>query len=510
MSTDISKFRIWLIDDLADQRDLVIGALLRTREDISKKNRVKHARECFEIIEFDSAKKAEEELEKIPYSLLPDFIICDNNFQHALDSDPNDRSEDRGLRFLEFAKKCRPEIPSALVTQYEINRFWEKILNVFKEESVIALSHSIFIISKSAATEESACWELLNKTLRKIASHILMGLDEQNIYPIASIIHRAGELNELLDLQLVCKNDRRLFLRSLLAPWGELAYDEAKREVELTFDQVSLFDQLKIWFPPSNVRPQIFTGQLNVTPGDNDPEQTKSLKDQVKEFIETTQKKDVRDPSLKAYKDQAEKVIQSFFTHNQRWIRVHSREDLSAENQRFIFNNHSGEDRILSEFRNQVKPDHLKIRPSTKKNEKLEIWNNILTGRLVVVGIYALRQRGAILGNLPFAIDFAIHCVMRNNVKDFFGILGEVLDRFAVIEECSKRGQARQNTTAYFNSFFGLSGSRTNGMRENECLYQLNEERLNLDSLFPYERNWYFNILQGKRLPNLINIDRPG
>ncbi|MFN4081421.1 MAG: hypothetical protein ACK4NS_11015, partial [Saprospiraceae bacterium] len=375
-------------------------------------------------------------------------------------------------------------------------------------ESTISISQAIFIIPKSAASEELTSKELLNQALRKIASRILMELDEQNIYPISKIIHRAGELDELLALQVVDRNGRRLLLRSLLAPWGKLAYNGAEDKVALTFDQVSLFEQLKVWFPRGNVRPQIFTGQLNATLSDNDPEQTKSLKDQVRKFIETTQQKEMRDPSLKARIEKAEKVIQSFFTHNQRWIWVHSREDLSAENQKFILKNHSGEDKVLADFRNQVKPDHLRIRPGIEKRKNEEIWDNILIGRLVVVGIYALRQRGAILVHLPFAIDFAIHCVMRNNVKDFIGILGEILDRFAAIEDCQQRGRARQNTTAYFNSFLGLSGNRTNGMRENEYLYQLNEERLNLDSLFAYERDWYFNILQGKRLPVIIRQDQ--
>ena len=507
MNTDnVSKLRIWLVDDLADQRELVIGALLKTKEEISKASRVKNGREFFEIIEFDSAKKAKTELEKIPYASLPDFIIADNNFNHA--TDPDDKGEDRGLKLLEFAKREFPEIPSALVTQYEINRYWGQITRLFNDESIISLSHSIYVMSKSAGFDESDNLKPLNDALQKITTRILWELDEQNRTLIGSIIHRGGTLEELLDLKIQTTEGKRFLLKSLLAPWGELIYDRVEERVELAFDENKLFQMLKVWYPADRTRPQVFTGQLNVEYNLRDNEQARSLKDLVKKFIEQTQKEIIKDPQTSPRLALAEEIIRSFFTHNQRWFRIADKTNLDEDTQRFLLQNNRNENRILSEFRKKAMPNSLIIKTDTPKDKNKAHWENVLLTRLVIIGIYALRQRGAILSNLPFTIDFAIHCVIRNKTEDFLAVLHEVLDDFRVLVE--RVGRVRQNTTAYFNSHCGLSGARTTGVRNSPTHYQLNEERLDLDSLFNYERdNWYYAILREQRLKTLIELTPP-
>lgn len=488
----MSKLRIWVVDDSLEQRTTVIAALIRTQIDLTDETRIDLVKNIFEIVEFDSARKAEEALYECIQDTLPDFIISDNDFSGVGEANPEDNDPDRGLRFLELVNRKHPEIPIALVTSNDIGSYWLRINALARSTNPANLEDALYFIRKGALTDPYG----MVRVLQNIFNQKLKLLNEQSRRQIRMAMDSGISLENMMLLKVTVKN-RTYFLSSLLGSMAEIVIVDhqpaicyIEKEVRLQLDSIQLVQAPKI--------PYILNGQLSQkSKTDVDDQQKKSLILRVKEHL-LLERQNITISNLIP---ESEGAIRVFFSNFKQWLEISSPADMDVTMQKALIYNKLDLADLKILWEGSRLPSFLEL----SGEQDLELfnhnWKNIVRARLVILGIYALRQRQAVLSQLPFSLDFAVHVILRNDPQSFLFVLYK---RLPDIPRIANGSDPRATTRQYFNGLCGLSGGFSENFKIDKDREEIRPEHIDITaSLFEAERDWYYQIVQGSRLMNL-------
>ncbi len=478
----MTKLRIWVVDDVDTQREMVISALVPSSVQLTNGFRAKYAKAIFDIQEFSSAREAEVELSTCTKENAPDLILSDNDFSASIEMDKEDNRADRGLFFLEKAQEMFPKIHKILVTSFMINPYIERFLEL-QGKSFLTL----FAIDRDKISSEGR----LNQHIRDLATQKLYLLDEQGkellsgLYPNKSSLFEPI-LGQAPDVDL---KNKTYNLGSLLAPWAKLNLNANNDGIELVLQQEE-FSKIADTILTKSQK-QDFNGQLDFSPSYKDNEDKTAFRKQVQRIITADQSE-----RIEQLIPEISNALSVFFLSHPSWLNIHEEEHLDAVTQSAIIKQ-SEPIQDLALLRNQCSSSNLKLPNNSDEAQWEQSWQNILRCRLTILGVFALQQRGTLFKQLPFAIDFAIQVVIRNNPKYFLRRLYEEYPGIAKAHEVANDARLRGNgvatTNQFFHTFCGLAGWKTNRVVDaGKSLFKI--ESIQPNCLYPSEQRWLQEI----------------
>jgi CheY-like chemotaxis protein len=464
-----NKLKIWVVDDNYDHRIDITAALIPS-EGILSNDKVPIIYDLFDVQEFGSAKKVEEQLlklEKNP-SALPHFIITDNNFEAADEALAADRATNRGLQLLEFIHHNAPQVPFALVTNYAVAPFLQQFFQLADASPLAIAAQMIF----SSGKQEINSDDRLQRALQEIVLRILNQLLPESKDAINKCL--GNDFEQLIQLQVKTYEGDYL-MGSLLAAWSEIVYDQSTETAKLYYSRETILQKLRYLLP----RPQQqFQGQLNSThpaivqlrnqaiPGDQ-------LDEISKQVIETFERL-LKHPS---------------------WEKITRHEKVTTETREAILN-------LAQLVQNSplcIQPAHITLNPDLAKEELQQRWLNLLRCRLTVIAIYAIRKRLAIpqhrISPMCFSLDFAIHALLRGNPGHFWSVLEQMIPTEYLPARVDRIRNRRQNTRTHITVHLGLSAAF------GQVLYppdlEITPEKLIMQCWYPHEQQFFNEIIAG-------------
>lgn len=490
----MTKLRIWVVDDVDNQREMVISALIPSAVDLSNNLRAKFAKQLFDIVEFSSAKNAELALIEGSEEDFPDLILSDNDFSTAFEVDIEDNRADRGLLFLEMVHQLYPRIHKILITSFMVNPYLERFIDLQQGKSTITL----FAIDRDKISNEGR----LNQCVRNIAQQKLYLIDEEGKNHLATLYDNVSSLFESKaeEVPSVVIENRSYLLDSLLAPWTKLQYN-GEGELILVFEDEDFSEIANTLFSPfTPTRAQVFKGQLDTTIKQNDPPETLVFKQQLQQLLSSDQSE-----RIEQLIPEVSNALSIFFTFCPNWLSIQEEKHLSVNSQNTILQQQNHNPKDLAELRSQCTNANLKLSSEYNDIQVEKNWLNILRCRLVIQGIFALKQRGTIFQELPFAIDFAIQVILRNNPKNFLRRLYSECPNMArlpqITDDLGASGSNGASTTVqFFNTFSGLGGGITHRIQVDTDQHYFKQESIQQECLFPGERKWMLDIKKGNLL----------
>ena len=222
-----NKLRIWIVDSIDYQREMVIASLISSNAMLSNNFRAKIFKEFFNITEFSSVKKAELELMRGSKEDIPDLILSENDFSTAIETDAKYAQVDSGLSFLEMVHKHFPKTHKILITSFMVNPYLERFIDLQQGESRM----SLFAIGRDKISNESR----LNQIIREIATQKLSLLKEEHQILLAKLCNITLFESILEQSEDVFIENRFYNLAFLLSPWTRLHFNSKNNTVFLVF-----------------------------------------------------------------------------------------------------------------------------------------------------------------------------------------------------------------------------------------------------------------------------------
>lgn len=463
-----NKTKLWVVDDSDFQRELIIASLIKSSVKLSNATKAKNASDVFEITRIASAREAQDKLLTCQPDDLPDLIISDNNFEDAIEYDLSDNASDRGLTFLEVVREKYPEIPVILVTSNNVTPFLARLKKLTKG-AFLDFDNCVFGIDKGKIQEEGK----LNEVLKAITKQKFNFIAHESRPTIEEYLKGVTNTKEML-CQEVKLDGKFYLLSSLLGPWAKIDYKE--KTGFLMHDDNEIKTLLYELVPSFDLLPPGLKGQLAVRI------KLKSGDDNVLHFYEKVKKiiLDTHADFINELRPEVIRSIESYFAANEHWTTKH----FSASS----FSAKPLDRREKNTTHLKYTPQPLEFRPNTGEQVIIQTWKEILRSRLTIIGLEKLRQERKILSDqFPFAIDFAIHCIIREKPEDFIRMLEELGEIDIKDTKSPKSRDVRSNTKRYFTTLLGLSGSLT--QRHWKSTFP-KHERINPDCLFDLEKQF--------------------
>lgn len=480
---------IFVVDDLEDQRDLIVATLLPAPTDhFLDETRAALVRQVFKIRTFESAKEAELMLGTLPDHELPDLFISDNNFQWAKDPDEFDRAPDRGLYLLEHVHQNYPQIPLALVTLYELSPYIARFVQmaIQNEAAPIDVANALYAVRRNEIDGGERFVNVLQRIARK-KINLLSNADGAALY---RLIQQNTPFGQLLQTQVTIEG-RTYTLASLLGGWAEIVQVNGKAAIRYREGEALNFLQQLLPLPQ-----QVFNGQLNTDLEGNETSEIVALKAVVAALKNQTV---AINDAVQNLIIQVENMLITYWADDNPWRQIHNMEDFNEDSisaVRYYRRNSPFDKQIMPLLAN----NQLKIEADDPADTVNEKWENILRARLIFIAHKALQARGAFFRNIPFSFDFTAHVLFRDNPN---GLLRELYRQHKKqqydnpVPEILQPENPRETSRRVFISFLGLAGNWANVIFPGPVVTR---EDINPNCLYPLEQQWYQEILNGNRL----------
>lgn len=490
------KLLIWIIDDISDHRDDINAKLIPSENNYAKKTKIKLINTLFDVKQFSSARKAEDELKNLAdrQGREPDFVLSDNNFVHLKDiQDKNDKAADRGLQLLEYISREHPSICFGLVTNHSTNTYTTRFFKTVSQQNGLLAAATAFLFAQQ---KDKLNGNHLSDILKEITKRKLEQITLNSIELLRTKLDTNTKLETLLATEIKC-GDYQYQLKYLVAPFAQIDKHPQTNQPITVFDFEEIQAYLNQLIPqnrpqliPQN-RPQIFTGQLRAYSQFNHNNEITNLQRRMVETIRNNQEEIIKQQMNKVERsicaicaNQALKQI--IFAAHPSPTQLEHLANINLEN--------SFEIKSLS-------PNDLGINQATFN----DTWNNIIYARCMLITMNALSQRFPFDNRpllLKYSFAFTIHVLIRHNVNDLI----QQLQYDQVIDMPNRRGASKHNNLRkYINTSLGLSISTFAATYFDPHLV-ITEEQINFDSLYPSDQLLHNNIRNNIQLTD-IHLD---